>query len=87
MVIPKHIFDALELEAGDYLGVEKDNKKIVFEPKAVVDKELRAQLAESMRDFKEGRSYGPYNTAEEAIAALHSYVKEAGPKRSKGGKK
>jgi len=81
VVIPKHIYDDLDLEPGDYLGVETENKKIVFEPQSLMSRELATGIAESIRDFKEGRSHGPFNTAEEAIAHLHAYVKNAKGKR------
>jgi len=75
------IYDDLDLEPGDYLGVETENKKIVFEPQSLMSRELATGIAESIRDFKEGRSHGPFNTAEEAIAHLHAYVKNAKGKR------
>ena len=77
VVIPKHIYDELDLEPGDYLGVEKEDKKIVFEPQTLMSRELAAGIAESIKDFKEGRSHGPFNTAEDAIAHLHAYVKKS----------
>ncbi len=87
MVIPKHIYDDLCLEPGDYLGVEKSDKKIVFEPQSLMSRELADGIAQSILDFKEGRSHGPFSTAKEAIAHLHAYVKESQRRQRKAKQK
>ena len=45
VVIPKHIYDELELAPGDYLEATHQGGKLVFTPKALVDKPLPASLA------------------------------------------
>ena len=44
---------------------------------------LEASLAQSFKDFEEGRSYGPFNTAEEMIKSLHKGVKRIRAERRK----
>lgn len=68
VVIPKKIHDALELKPGDLLDVALKGNKVVFTPKALVDK----RLAEALADIRAGRVVGPFNTAAEAIHALHA---------------
>ena len=41
-------------------------------PKALVDKQLEKRLAESLEDFREGRTHGPFNSAKEAVRFVHT---------------
>ena len=66
MVIPKKLHDRLGLKAGDYLEVSLEQDRLVFSPKALVDK----RLAEGLRDLRTGRTLGPFRTADKAIKAL-----------------
>jgi hypothetical protein len=50
-----------------------------FSPKSLVDRALEEGLA----DARSGRTHGPYGSAEAAIAALGSRVKD---QKKKGGK-
>jgi AbrB family looped-hinge helix DNA binding protein len=43
VVIPKHIYDELELTPGDYLEVTQLDGKVVFTPKTLVDKPRTAR--------------------------------------------
>jgi AbrB family looped-hinge helix DNA binding protein len=76
VVIPKKIHDKLGLAPGDYLEVEVQRGKVVMTPKALVDKQLEKRLAESFEDFRKGRTYGPFASAKETIAALHASSKK-----------
>ncbi len=40
VVIPKKIHDRLGLSAGDFLEVHLDGNKIIFTPKALIDKSV-----------------------------------------------
>ena len=42
---------------------------------------IDARLAESLEDFKKGRTHGPFNTANEAIAFIRKEVKARAAKR------
>jgi AbrB family looped-hinge helix DNA binding protein len=66
IVIPKKVYDQLRLSSGDYLEVEVKGDRLILTPKELVDK----RLAESLEDLKQGRTYGPFNTAKEAVRSL-----------------
>ena len=69
--------------------------KIVITPKVIIDRSrfptaddeytpaqrriIDARLAESEDEFKKGRTYGPFNTADEMIAHMKSELKKRGP--------
>lgn len=76
-MIPKKIHDTLGLAPGDYLEVAVERGKVVMTPKALVDKRLEKRLAESVEDFRKGRTSGPFSSAKEAID---------GPKKRKNAK-
>ena len=75
IVIPKTIHDQLGLRPGDYLQVEVAQGRVVFTPKTLVDKRLDQRIVESMDDFAQGRSYGPFESAEKMIGSLHRNVR------------
>jgi AbrB family looped-hinge helix DNA binding protein len=72
VVIPKKIHDELGLAAGDYLEVEVAAGKVVFTPKALVDRRIEKRLAEGLEDIKKGRVYGPFDSAKELVRSLHA---------------
>jgi AbrB family looped-hinge helix DNA binding protein len=75
IVIPKKLYDALGLEAGDYLEVELyEGEKLLVTPKELVDKhpEIDKRLAEAEEDVQAGRLSGPFPTAADAVKALRS---------------
>jgi hypothetical protein len=49
--------------------------RVVFTPKTLVDKRIDERIAESVQDFKVGRSYGPFDSAEKMIRSLHGHVR------------
>jgi AbrB family looped-hinge helix DNA binding protein len=81
VVIPLHVRKKIGIKVGDLLEASVERGSITFTPKSVIDR----AVAESLVDFKEGRAYGPFETAAELVASLH---KEASKLRSKkpGGK-
>jgi AbrB family looped-hinge helix DNA binding protein len=79
VVIPKKIHDQLGLAPGDYLEVELERGKVVMTPKALVDRHLEKRLAEGLEDIRQGRVYGPFNSAKELIADLHRRAKKRAP--------
>jgi AbrB family looped-hinge helix DNA binding protein len=68
IVIPRTIRERAHLDVGDLLAAGIENGKITFTPKSVIDR----HLAEGLKDLAEGRTHGPYKTADEAIAALEA---------------
>ena len=71
VVIPKKIHDRLGLAPGDDLEVELKKGRVVMTPKTLVEKP---------EDLRAGRSYGPFNSAKDAIGFLHTEAK----RRKKG---
>lgn len=75
VTIPKQVREALGLKVGDLVqaSVGKD-KSIVLHRKRLVDfdADLEEALAEAEADYKAGRVLGPFDTAEETVAALMS---------------
>ena len=68
IVIPKKIYDKLGLQVGDYLEVEVSKDHLVLTPKQLIEK----RLAEGLEDLKEGRVYGPFDSAKAVLESLHS---------------
>ena len=49
-------------------------------PETLVD----CRLAEGLKDIEEGRTYGPFNTAEKMIASLNRTTRKGRAKKSTG---
>jgi len=85
VVIPKEIFDALGLETGDFVEVQKVKGTVVITPKKLVDRDevltpeqravIDAGLAEAEKDIKAGRVSKPFRTA----AQLKRHLNAARP--------
>jgi len=75
VVIPKKIHDQLKLVPGDYLEVELVNGKVIFSPKALVNKHIKQRLEEGLEDIRQGRTYGPFDSADEMLHSLHKSLK------------
>ena len=66
VAIPKKLFEELGLEVGDYLEAKVRSGRLVYIPKAVVDRDIE----EALEDIKAGRVIGPFQDAKGAIKAL-----------------
>ena len=77
IVIPQYVRELVHVEVGDFLEAGVEDGKITFTPKSLVDR----HLAEGLEDMREGRTHGPYETAEAAIAALDARAKPHAKKR------
>ncbi len=66
VVIPKRLYDELNLVPGDYLEVALEGERLVLIPQVFIAK----RLAEGLEDIKQGRVIGPFKTAKEAVRAL-----------------
>jgi len=58
MVIPQGVRDEIGVSLGDVFEAKAEKGKIVFEPKSVADR----GIAESMAEFRAGKSCGPFAT-------------------------
>lgn len=68
VVIPQSVRAKIGLNVGDLLEAKVERGKITFTPKSVVE----GGVAESLADFKAGRSYGPFTTHAELVRSLHA---------------
>ncbi len=68
VVIPQRVREQVGIHVGDVLEAQVDRGKIVFTPKSIVDR----AIAEGLNDIKKGRVHGPFESADEMIAALKS---------------
>ena len=79
VTIPNDLRKRMGVRIGDLLEAKVERGKITFAPKAVVDR----GIAESLVEFREGRSYGPFDTAEKMLVSLHRNVKRLRARTSK----
>ena len=78
VVIPKELFDSLNLEVGDYLEVKLNNGKLEYIPKELVDRDewYASQqggkaIATALREIKTGKGK-EFADVEDLIADLDS---------------
>ena len=77
IVIPQDLRKLLRVRVGDLLEAKADRGMITLTPKSLVDREI----AEGLEDLREGRTYGPYESAQEMIAALHRMTRRPTKKK------
>ena len=78
VVIPKDLFDSLQLNVGDYLEVKLSNGKLEYVPKQLVDRDEwyaspqgKRAITTALREIKAGTGE-EFATVEELIADLDS---------------
>jgi len=82
IVIPRSVREKIGVGVGDLLEARVERGKITFAPKTLVDR----GIAESLEDFKRGRTHGPFETPEESLASLHRGARKVRSKKpSKSG--
>jgi AbrB family looped-hinge helix DNA binding protein len=72
VVIPAKVRDEIGIEIGDILEAKVEKGKVTLTPKSVVDR----QIAQSLEDYKKGRSYGPFDSASDMISSLKSNIRK-----------
>jgi AbrB family looped-hinge helix DNA binding protein len=72
VVIPLRVRNEVGIHVGDILDAKAERGTIVFTPKSLIDR----GVAESLEDYKKGRAYGPFDSAEEMLASLRRKVKK-----------
>lgn len=84
VVIPKELFEKLNLEIGDFLEVKLEGSKLIYIPKKLVDRDEwywsekgQRAIQKSFKDKEEGRVVGPFETTEEAMEALNQMKRPA----------
>jgi AbrB family looped-hinge helix DNA binding protein len=92
VTIPYRHRNQAGLAKGDLVEAAYKGGKIVLTPKVTIDRSkfptadddytpaqrrvIDARLAESKEDLKKGRTYGPFNTADEMIASMQANLKK-----------
>jgi AbrB family looped-hinge helix DNA binding protein len=76
VVIPRDVREAVGLEVGDLLEAKVEAGKITFTPKSAVER----GIAESLADFRNGRSFGPFKKAKDLVGSLHEESAKVRPK-------
>lgn len=79
VVIPQHVREQAGIGIGDILEARAEKGKIIFEPKSIVDR----GVAESLAEFKSGRSFGPFDTHKQFVSSLHKESKKLRVKNTK----
>ena len=72
VTLPASLREKAGLEVGDLLEAEVKGKKITLTPKTTLDREL----AQALKEIDEGKTHGPFKTAEAAIRFLHRRAKK-----------
>ncbi|MBF0563894.1 MAG: AbrB/MazE/SpoVT family DNA-binding domain-containing protein [Nitrospirae bacterium] len=71
VTIPTEIREKAHIKEGDILEVVFQDKAIVFKPKVVLDREsAEASIADGLKDYQEGRVFGPFDSVKEFKDAL-----------------
>lgn len=92
VTIPTAVRRQAGLSKGDLVNFTFKRGQIVITPTLVIDRSkfptaddeytpaqrrtINAQLAEGLEDIRKGRTYGPFNTAEEMIASMKAEIKK-----------
>jgi len=92
MTLPTRLRTQAGISEGDLVEAVFHSGKIVLTPTLTVDRSkfsnaddeytpeqrrvIDARLAESEEDLKRGRTFGPFNTAEEMIASMKAQLKK-----------
>jgi len=80
VTIPTRLRAKVGLEDGDLVEASAHQGKIVLTPKVVVDREytpaqrraIDARLSEGLADINAGRTFGPFDSADEMIAHMEA---------------
>jgi AbrB family looped-hinge helix DNA binding protein len=80
VTLPSSLRERAGLDAGDLLEIKLEKGKITLTPQSLVDQHLE----EGLEDIRKGRTYGPFNTADDMIASMRRNIKaRSKAKRSK----
>ena len=73
VTLPTRLREQAGLNVGDLLEAKLEkNGKITLTPKSLIDRHIE----EGLEDIRKGRTYGPFDTAEEMISSLKGNIKE-----------
>ena len=66
VTIPSALRERAGLDPGDLLEAELENGKITLTRKSLIDQ----RIDEGLEDIRAGRTYGPFDSADEMIESL-----------------
>ena len=80
VVIPKNVRRKLDIKPGDYVEISVQRTNARIKPMQVVERytdeplgpKTRAGIRQGLKDIKEGKVSGPFDTAEDVQAHLDS---------------
>jgi bifunctional DNA-binding transcriptional regulator/antitoxin component of YhaV-PrlF toxin-antitoxin module len=73
VTLPSSLRNRAKLNVGDLLEAKLEKGRITLTPASLIDR----HIAESIEQIKDGRFYGPFDTAEEMIESLHRNGKKS----------
>lgn len=80
VTLPSALRERAGLNVGDLLEARFEKGKITLTPKSLIDR----RIEEGLEDIRRGRTYGPFDTANQMIDSLQHNMKErAKPKKTK----
>ena len=99
MTLPSRLRSAIGVAEGDLVEATVLRGKIVLTPKLIIDRSqfptaddeytpaqrrvIDRGIAQSEKEYKQGRFFGPFNTHAEFIASLHKEAAKLGAKKNK----
>ena len=87
--IPTEMRTTIGLADGDYVQVVLKGRQIILEPAKILPRtaadeytpaqrrSIDRRLAQGLADVKAGRTYGPFDTAEEMAASIEATIKKS----------
>jgi AbrB family looped-hinge helix DNA binding protein len=71
VTIPTALRRRAGLSVGDLLEAKMERGKITLTPQSLVDRHIQ----EGLEDIRNGRTYGPFDSADEMIKSLQGKIK------------
>lgn len=71
VTIPSALRERAGLGVGDYLEAKLEKGRITLTPTSLIDR----RIDEGLEDIRKGRTYGPFDTAQEMIESLQRNIK------------
>jgi AbrB family looped-hinge helix DNA binding protein len=72
VTLPSALRERAGLNVGDLLEANFEKGKITLTPKSLIDR----RIEEGLEDIRRGRTYGPFDTADQMIDSLQRNIKE-----------
>ncbi len=72
VTLPSALRERAGLNVGDLLEARFEKGKITLTPKSLIDR----RIEEGLEDIRRGRTYGPFDTADQMIDSLQRNLKE-----------